>query len=39
METARTTFGDSDIKITADGHLYLGGIIGTQTFEQPFLKC
>jgi len=39
MKNARIIFGDSDIQIAADGHLYLGGIVGTQAFEQPFLKC
>ena len=36
--TAREVFCDSDIHITANGHCYLGGVIGSDTFEQQFLQ-
>ena len=37
-DTAREAFSDSDIRITADGHRYLGGVIGSEAFEQQFLQ-
>ena len=38
LTDARTIFGDCDIQVTAEGHRYLGGVIGTPAFEQLFLK-
>ena len=37
-DTAREVFCDSDIHITADGHRYLGGVIGSKAFEQQFIQ-
>ena len=37
-DTARKVFADSDIRITTDGHRYLGGVIGSEAFEQQFLQ-
>ena len=37
-DTAREVFCDSDIHITANGHRYLGGVIGSEAFEQQFLQ-
>ena len=37
-DTAREVFHDSDIHITTDGHRYLGGVIGSEAFEQHFLQ-
>ena len=38
LTDARTIFGDCDIQVTAEGHRYLGGVIGTPAFEQLFLR-
>ena len=38
LTDARTIFGDCDIQVTAEGHHYLGGVIGTPAFEQLFLR-
>ena len=35
-DTAREVFHDSDIHNTIDGHRYLGGVIGSEAFEQHF---
>ena len=37
-DTAREVFHDSDIHIITDGHRYLGGVIGSEAFEQHFLQ-
>ena len=37
-DTARKVFADSGIHITIDGHRYLGGVIGSEAFEQQFLQ-
>ena len=36
-DTARKVFADSDILITTDGHRCLGGVIGSEAFEQQLL--
>ena len=38
MDTARKVFNGSDIHITTEGHRYLGGVIGSEAFEQQFLQ-
>ena len=37
-DAARKVFADSDIHITIEGHRYLGGVIGSEAFEQQFLQ-
>ena len=37
-DAARKVFADSDIHITTKGHRYLGGVIGSEAFEQQFLQ-
>ena len=37
-DAARKVFADSDIHITTEGHRYLGGVIGSEAFEQQFLQ-
>ena len=40
MDTVREVFNGTDILITtkAKGHRYLGGVIGSEAFEQEFLQ-
>ena len=38
MDTARKVFSGSDVHITTEGHHYLGGVIGSEAFEQQFLS-
>ena len=37
VDTARVMFSGSDIHITTEGHCYLGGVIGSEAFEQQVL--
>ena len=38
MDTVREMFDGTDIHITTKGHRYLGGVIGSEAFEQEFLQ-
>jgi len=38
LTDATAIFGDCNIQVITDGHRYLGGVIGTPTFEQSFLR-
>ena len=38
MDTAREVFCESDVHITTDGHRYLGGVIGSDSFYSQRYK-
>ena len=38
VDTVREVFDGTDIHITTEGHRYLGGVIGSEAFEQQFLQ-
>ena len=38
VDTVREMFDRTDIHITTEGHCYLGGVIGSEAFEQQFLQ-
>ena len=38
LDSVREVFDGTDIHITTEGHRYLGGVIGSEAFEQQFLQ-
>ena len=38
LDSVREVFDGTDIHITTEGHRYVGGVIGSEAFEQQFLQ-
>ena len=38
LDSVREVFDGTNIHITTEGHRYLGGVIGSEAFEQQFLQ-
>ena len=37
-EQAKSIFAGSDIKVMTDGHRHLGGVVGSDTFRDEYVK-